>query len=86
MAEIINFDDYKETLDKPIIKKSQEVGENLAFDLMNIEPEGTDNTGILFSVWNHLTIALMLRGWTSGELRNEVTDRKKEYKDIKENY
>ena len=91
MAEIINFDDYlnklvDDTIENVVMEKSIEVGRDVSLDLMEIEPEGTENTGILFSIWSTLTTTLMIRGWEANELRKSVTYHKKEADEIKKEW
>lgn len=84
MAKIYNFQDHKNNTENAVIDRSTDVGHKIAFDLMDIEPQGTDNTGILFSIWVTLTVQLLLRGWTAVELRKEITHYRKVAKKIVE--
>ena len=82
MTKVTKLQDYKQAQEQAIINASLKLGDNIAFDLMDIEPTGTDNTAMLYSAWFNLTICLMLRGWTGRELRKDVTFASKIAKDI----
>ena len=83
MAQVYNLQDHKDNTENAVMNKSLDVGNNIAFDLMDMQPQGTDNTGILFSIWTSLATQLMLRGWTAAELRKEITHYSKVAKQIK---
>tara|TARA_R110000744_G_scaffold171511_1_gene290043 strand:+ start:1193 stop:1450 length:258 start_codon:yes stop_codon:yes gene_type:complete len=73
MKNVIDIQKYKDEIEKAEIDKSTRLGDKLAFDLMDIEPKGTDNTAILFSAWTTVATQLMLRGWSAAELKKEIT-------------
>lgn len=82
MTKVTNLQDYKQAQEQAVIDASTVLGNDIAFDLMDIEPRGTDNTAMLYSAWFNLTICLMLRGWTGRELRKDVTSASKIAKDM----
>ena len=73
MKNVIDIQKYKDSIEAAEFARSTELGDKLAFDLMDIEPKGTDNTAILFAAWITITVQLLLRGWTPAELRKEIT-------------
>lgn len=73
MKNIIDIQKYKDSIENAEIAKSTKLGDKLAFDLMDIEPEGTDNTAILYAAWVTITVQLLLRGFDHSQLKKEIT-------------
>lgn len=83
MKNVIDLQNYKDEIEKAEIEKSTRLGDALAFNLMDIEPAGTDNTAILFAAWVTITIQLLIRGWSPAELRKTITSYNKIANEIK---
>ena len=80
---ILSIREYLDRKEKLLIDYSTKEGDRIAFDLMDYEPKGTDNTGILFAIWTTLLTSLMLRGWKPDELVKEIKHYHKIAQDIK---
>jgi hypothetical protein len=85
---ILSIKEYLDRKEKLLIDYSTKEGDRIAFDLMDYEPKGTDNTGILFAIWTTILTQLILRGWKPTELMKEIKyynqvaqDIKKEHRD-----
>jgi len=75
---------YDDLVESAEIDYSTKLGDRKAFELMDYEPAGSDNTAILFSCWTTLLTQLMVRGWKHSELIKEVKHYKKIADSIKE--
>ena len=75
---------YEDLLQSAEIDYSTKLGDRKAFELMDYEPAGSDNTAILFSAWTTLLTQLMLRGCKHTDLIKEVKHYKKIADSIKE--
>ena len=83
MAEVIDIEVFKEKLMHNELDASMAVGNEIAFNfLFTLEPKGTDNTAILYSIWNTLSIQLMLRGFKAAELRKDISSNSNLAKNI----
>lgn len=84
MTNVVNLKDYLKTLEDQVIKNSLDTGEQVMWDILDYEPQGTDNTGIIFSIWSGLLIQLYLRGWSKEDFLKELDTYEKIAKDIEE--
>jgi hypothetical protein len=69
---VISLKDWLNNKENAVIDRSTKTGDRIAFDLFNYEPDGTDNTAILFSVWTTILTQLILRGWSKNDLEKEL--------------
>ena len=68
-----NQDIEDDTLSDQVIEDSMDAADAAVLDLLTFEPEGTDNTAIVFGVWHSLMIQLHRCGWTKADLMRELS-------------
>ena len=86
MTKIVDIKKYKDQLENQIMTRSLKLGDKLAFDMMKVEPKGTDNTDILYSAFTTILVQLMLRGFTDKELKKDITFYNKIANNIKKEH
>ena len=68
-----NQDIEDDTLSDQVIEDSIDAAQDVVVKLATFEPEGTDNTAIIFSVWHSLTYRLYSCGYTKADLMRELS-------------